>query len=164
VPDLARNDEKFRMALESRGLAEAELRTAEAATPGHPLVNNTDQWVGTALRRTLRQAADEGADAISIPSGDTVLGYGMGGEVDGMRYAYDKMYPSKLAKILKKLDPSIEPEKVGPLKSHDGAKSVGKGFTVFNLTPEAKKKIKEGLPLFGLAGVVGAGGMEEDDD
>lgn len=50
-------------------LLEAELRTAEAATPGHPLVNTTDQWTTTALRRMIRQAVEAGADMISLTPG-----------------------------------------------------------------------------------------------
>jgi GNAT superfamily N-acetyltransferase len=45
---------------------QAELKTAEAATPGHPLVSTTDQWTTTALRRLVRQAVEAGADAIAI--------------------------------------------------------------------------------------------------
>lgn len=47
----------------------AELRTAEAATPGHPLVNTTDQWTTTAFRRLIRQAVEAGADYIALTPG-----------------------------------------------------------------------------------------------
>lgn len=66
---------------------QAELRTAEAATPGNPLVNTTDQWVNTTLRRAIRQAAEADAEYIAIPSGDTVLRYNAG-DTDGMRGFY----------------------------------------------------------------------------
>lgn len=50
-------------------LVYAELRTAEAATPGHPLVNTTDQWTTTAFRRLIRQAVEAGADYIALTPG-----------------------------------------------------------------------------------------------
>jgi hypothetical protein len=65
----------------------AELRTAEAATPGHPLVNTTDQWTNTTLRRAIRQAAEADAEYIAIPHGDTVLSYNPG-DMKGMREFY----------------------------------------------------------------------------
>jgi len=65
----------------------AELETAQAATPGNPLVNTTDQWTTTTLRRALRQAAEADAAYIAIPSGDTVLSYNPGDE-GGMRGFY----------------------------------------------------------------------------
>ncbi len=57
-----RADEKLK-------LLNAELRTAEAATPGHPFVNTTDQWTTTALRRLLAQANESGAAGIAITPG-----------------------------------------------------------------------------------------------
>lgn len=57
-------------AIESEmSLLNAELRTAEAAVPAHPLVSTTDQWVGTSLRRILMQAVEAGADAVSFTPG-----------------------------------------------------------------------------------------------
>lgn len=50
-------------------LNDAELRTAKASTPGHPMVNTTDQWVTTALRRIIKQAVDSGAEGIAITPG-----------------------------------------------------------------------------------------------
>lgn len=65
----------------------AELATAEAATTGHPLVNTTDQWTNTTLRRAIRQAAEADADYIAIPHGDTVLSYNPGDD-RGMWHFY----------------------------------------------------------------------------
>jgi hypothetical protein len=50
---------------------ESELKQEEAKgkTPSHPLVNTTDQWVTTAMRRIIQQAADAGADGISLTPG-----------------------------------------------------------------------------------------------
>lgn len=214
---------------EKNRLLKAEINTAKAATPGNPLVNTTDQWTATALRKVVKDAVDQGVDGITITPGKVnadrynqtlkdVIGLGydpdrgtlyyrdaksrtadgypehgwrsvasgvtkeklsdyvgkeaakrliqspkaklmqagqplsgsyhridfdngmeLGGE--GMKYAYDQMYPRQLAKVLKKLDPSIKPEK-RYIPEHD--------LTVdyFPLTEKAKAKIKEGQPLF----------------
>jgi hypothetical protein len=50
-------------------LLAAELHTATAATPGHPMVNTTDQWVTTAMRRAIRMAVESGAEGIAITPG-----------------------------------------------------------------------------------------------
>jgi transcriptional regulator with XRE-family HTH domain len=71
--------EKFRI--------EGELRTYESESLGNPLVNTTDQWTTTTLRRAIRQAIEADAEYIAIPSGDTVLSYNPG-DTDGMRGFY----------------------------------------------------------------------------
>lgn len=50
-------------------LVNAEIRTEESATLGHPLVNTTDQWTTTAFRRLIRQAVEAGADYIALTPG-----------------------------------------------------------------------------------------------
>lgn len=143
-------------------LAQAELHTAEASTPGHPLVNTTDQWVNTGLRRMIAQAVESGADQIAIPSGETVKAFGMGGQESGLKYAYDEMYPKNLKNILKKLDPSIESVKVDHLYGQKGQKlERSKGFTTFKITPKLREAIKkDGQPLF--SGGVPVDGEDED--
>lgn len=96
-------------------LPEAELRTAEAATSGNPLVNTTDQWVNTTLRRAITQAVAADAEYIAIPSGDTVLDYNPG-DAAGMAGFYGWTIPnnalaeeySKQAEVLE-YDISQEP-------------------------------------------------------
>jgi hypothetical protein len=143
-------DDAIKAAEEAERLAIAELKTAQAATPGHPLVNTTDQWVNTGLRRMITQAVESGADQIAIPSGDTVKAFGMGGKEEGLKYAYDQMYPKNLRNILKKLDPSIEPVKVDHLFGQKGqALERSKGFITFKITPKLREAVKkEGMPLF----------------
>ena len=132
-------------------LAEAELRTAEASPPGNPLVNTTDQWVNTTLRRAIRQAAEENADAIAIPSGDTVLSYNPG-DTEGMRGFYDKIVPKNLRNLLQKIDKaSPAPERIETLDSPSGATDLGKGFMLFPLTDAVKRSVvEEGQALFAL--------------
>ena len=69
------------------------------------------------MRRAIRQAVEADADFIAIPSGDTVLSYGMGGKADGIHYAYDTMYPKNLRNILQRMDKSVQGEKVDHIYS-----------------------------------------------
>ena len=140
----------------ARRLIEAELRTAEAAVPGNPLVNTTDQWTNTTLRRAIRQAAEDGHDAIAIPSGDTVLSYNPGGEA-GMNAFYNDIVPKNLRNLLKRLDKdSPAPKRVGTVESPSGKAGLGKGFTVFEITPKARQQLlTRGQPLFARETSVG---------
>lgn len=135
------------------GRVQAELQTARAATPGNPLVNTTDQWVNTTLRRAIRQAAEANADYIAIPSGDTVLSYNPG-DTEGMRGFYDGIVPKNLRNLLQKIDRATPaPEKVSTLDSPSGKTGLGKGFTLIALTDKVKQSvISEGQPMFAFAG------------
>ncbi len=133
----------------------AELKTIETAAPHNPLVNSTDQWVNTSLRNALRQAVDEGADSLALASGDTVISLKMGGEPDGLRYAYDTMYPKNLRNILRKIDPeAAKPSRVETIKSHDGTRDLGQGFTVFPITDKVRESVlNDGQPMFAIGDV-----------
>jgi hypothetical protein len=136
-------------------LLRAEVGTAEASTPGNPLVNNTDAWVNVGLKRMIRQAVEAGADQIAIPSGDTVISFGMGGEAAGLKYAYDQMYPKNLRNLLQKIDKSVEGKKIENLYGLEGETlQRSKGFTTFHLTDKVKQQVKgEGFALFSLGSI-----------
>lgn len=133
------------------GQALRDGRTAETTAPVHPLVNTTDQWVDTAMRRMLARAVESGADSIAIPSGRTVEAYGMGAPPDGVAYAYDKMYPKNLRNIIQKLDKSVEGQRVDELFGLSGEDlRRSHGFTVFPITDKIRAAVEEGQPLFAL--------------
>ena len=134
---------------------QAELQTAQASASGHPLVNTTDQWTNTALRRMITQAVDSGADHIALPSGDTVSSFGMGGKKEGIDYAYNQMYPKNLRNILAKIDP--EAAKATQADTLDGK---GNGFTLFPMTDKVRQSVKtNGQPLFSNAAPAALGGL-----
>jgi hypothetical protein len=163
---------------DERRLLEAELRTAEAATPGNPLVDTTDQWVNTTLRRAIRQAAEADAEYIAIPHGDTVLSYNPGKQSEmgtptygnGMRSFYgtrsqDGIVPKNLRKLIEKLDKEApRPIRVTEIDTPQGKqawntkeaypfKKEDTGFTVFPLTDKIKNEVKErGQVMFAFAG------------
>lgn len=144
-----------------------QARTTE--TPGHPLVNTTDQWTTTTLRRAIRQAAEADASYIAIPHGDTVLSYNPG-DTDGMRGFYGTrsamgIVPKNLRNILQKIDKaSPAPIKVEKLETPSGVRGyrpdpqgpfdkAETGFTLFPLTDKVKDIVRtEGQAMFSLAG------------
>jgi len=132
-------------------LMDAELRTAKAATPGNPLVNTTDQWTTTTLRRAITQAVEADADYIAVPSGETVLSYNPG-DLDGMRGFYNDIVPKNLRKILQGFDKSIAPQRIDTLDTPTKG-PAGKGFTLFPLTDKLKQSVEaEGQAMFAIAG------------
>jgi hypothetical protein len=146
-------------------MLEAELRTAEASASGHPLVNTTDQWTNTTLRRAIQQAIDANAEFMAVPSGKTVLSYNPG-DTHGMNTFYDQIVPKNLANILAKLDKAgVNRQFVPQLETPSGLK--GDGFSLFHITPAMRDAARKGLPLFAnptpLAGLAAANHIETDD-
>lgn len=131
----------------NRDLLRAELRTAEATSPGHPLVNTTDQWLNTVLRRGVRQAVDANADHIAIPSGKTVLGYNPGQE-HGMEAFYNDIVPKNLGNILAKLDKAGGQRRAVPYLQTPSNAQAGQGFSMFEITPAMREAARRGMPLF----------------
>ncbi len=125
----------------------AELRTAETAATGHPLVNTTDQWTQTTLRNALRHAIDSNADHIAIPSGRTVLSYNPG-DAHGMAEFYDKIVPKNLGNILDKLDKGGANRRYVETLETPGKGQAGHGFSVFDITPKMREEARKGMPLF----------------
>ena len=146
-------------------LTHAELNTARNSAAGHPLVNTTDQWVSTTLRKALEQAVNSGSDAITIPTGDTVLSYNPG-DKHGMNDFYNKIVPKNLSKILKEYDPKAPASYYTPgVKTHnkdfankgdryDYEDSPHFGFKVFPLTNKIKEAVKRGQKMFKHGGSV----------
>lgn len=80
-------------------------------------------------------------------------GLSVGGE--GMKGFYDKILPTQLQKIIKKLDPKAKIE----MSAHDlpaGHGEEGVKGHVLHITPELREAIMKGLPAFAEGGDVGA--------
>lgn len=151
-------------------LRRAELRTAQAATPGHPLVNTTDQWTNTTLRRAIRQAVEAGAEYIAIPHGDTVASYNPQGDLEGNAKFYgsrtiEGIVPKNLRKLLQKIDrDSPAPQRVEKLETTRGEEGWQTdsrndfdenqtGFTLFQITDKVRQSVlSHGQPLFAASG------------
>lgn len=143
--DSALADHKKRVEKERLELLIANYRDTDAGW--HPMVGTSDQWQTTAMRRLIKQAVDEGAEVIAIPSGKTVESFGMGGKADGLAYAYDKMYVKNMRNILSKMDKSITPERAEKLITPSKG-AAGDGFMLFPITDKVRQAVKEGQPLF----------------
>jgi len=159
--------DEYVKAMQYRKLLWAELNTAEASASGHPLVNTTDQWTNTTLRRAIRMAAEADAEYIAIPHGDTVLSYNPGKD-EGMAGFYgtrtmEGIVPKNLRKMLEKLDKeSPRPQRVETLATPSGDRGwqdgtsnpfdkSQTGFTVFPLTEKVKASVREeGQALFAM--------------
>ena len=162
-------ESKLRVAEGELRLLEAEYKTASSAVSDNPLVNTTDQWVNTTLRRALRQAAEAGDEYVAVPSGRTVLSYNPGDEA-GMEGFYNSIVPKNLGNILKKLGVEDYRPALVPQLETPGKGMAGDGFSLFALPPEVRQSILDkGLPLFvnaptgaipGLAGTI----FDDDDD
>lgn len=139
--------EAYRLATDERNRLRGEFYALEEAPTGHPLVNTTDQWLNTTLRRMVRNAIDQNADVIAVPTGDTVLGYNPGQE-HGMNAFYNTIVPKNLAAILAKLD------KEGVRRSYlqsihtPNRHYAGEGFNVFDITPKMREEALKGMPMF----------------
>lgn len=163
-----------RRLVHERDRLEAELFTAQRAAPGHPLVNTTDQWVNTTLRRAVRQAVEAGAEYIAIPHGDTVLSYNPG-DTNGMRGFYgsrtsEGIVPKNLRKLIGTAGVRVEKIETtngmegwqgeagrGKNKPQNGADPDQTGFTLFPLTEEVKRSVMEdGQPMFSVVQSDGA--------
>jgi hypothetical protein len=143
-------------------LLDAELSTAEASAFGNPLVNTTDQWTNTTLRKALMQAADADADYVAIPRGDTVLSYNPG-DTDGMRGFYDGIVPKNARNIMQKeLGYSPNMLSIDQLETPSGLK--GQGFTLMDLPPEIRAKIKrDGMRMFANPAAAGVAPLSQDE-
>ena len=74
----------------------------------------------------------------------------MGGE--GMQSFYDKIVPTQLSKLIKKLDPNAKIEMGG--HNLKGKKGNDVNAHVLHITPELRKRILEGLPAYERGGSI----------
>jgi len=113
---------------------------------------------GAGMRETVGKPLSEvigrdlSAQAMNAPIGSRIGGQDLHFGGEGMKTAYDQMYPKIISKELQRLDPSIKYGQT-TLQGHED-----KGpFHYFPLTDKAKEGIRSGLPLFSNADETGAG-------
>lgn len=98
--------ERYVAYMQQSRLLYAELATAKAATPAHPLVRSTDQWLTTALKRLLTKAAERDVDGITITPGDVQNErYSLAHVIDGF-YVDTQMDEGRRQIHFKKTDPA----------------------------------------------------------
>lgn len=130
-----------------------------------PYVGTTSKWVQLALRQSLLDAVNRGAQQMSLSTGKMVRGYTRGQE-KGQTKFYDDIVPKELDAVLKKFakeagikKPEIEMDTIG---TRDGSSYT---VPVVRFTDEFKEAIKRiGLPAFAKGGIVPGSYLDLDLD
>lgn len=107
----------------------------------HPVAASVESWLDPTLRRIIKDAVDQGADSITLPSAETVFGYNPPGRSDaGLRELYNKIAPKRMAAMLRELDRDApKPERISqldPSTSSYPAQSLGGGASPSVHVPE----------------------------
>mgnify|MGYP003647098145 CR=1 FL=1 len=139
-----------------------------------------DTWHELALKKFMKTAVDEGYDYVMVPKSETLVAKWGEGAVEGREGAYRKMYQTvydrKIPSFLKKYAKQYNSELIDAELGESGVSDLYKGMsvpetTLIKITPEMKKAVKEGQPLFNIAvgTAAGAGALstldkEESED
>ena len=78
-----------------------------------PYVEKTGDWTDLALKRALKEAADNGHDIVTWSPGEVNAAHYPGGDpgmAEGMKGYYDRIVPNQMNKLVKKLDPAAKVE------------------------------------------------------
>lgn len=127
----------------------------KVGAPEGPLVGSTDKWSETAMRRIIRQAADEGYDYVAWTPGEVQVDrWG----TEGLAPFYDKILPKVTGKVAKKLDKEAT---VRPIEINiDGEPQKTLALPI---TEKLKTMAKEGQPMFAVPAAVGVGAALKDE-
>ena len=88
-------------------------RTDANAVKSAPYVEKTGDWTDLALKRALKEAADNGHDIVTWSPGEVNAAHypnGDQGMGEGMKGFYDRIVPAQMQKLIKKLDPAAKVE------------------------------------------------------
>jgi hypothetical protein len=74
---------------------------------GHILSSNVNRWVDVVLQRAIRQAVEEGATSITLPSAETVFRYNNpGAGMESLTNLYNNVAPRRMRELLREIDPA----------------------------------------------------------
>ena len=106
----------------------------------------------------MKTAVDEDYDYVMVPKSETLVEKWGEGAVEGREGAYRKMYQTvydrKIPSFLKKYAKQYNSELID---AEIGKSVVPLETTLIKITPEMKKAVKEGQPLFNIAVGTAAG-------
>ncbi|WP_370373790.1 hypothetical protein [Henriciella pelagia] len=139
-----KKEDAERAATQARDRRWAVDRKLERAVPNAPFKG--DAWINLSIKRALRQAVEDGADAFAWADSNVLK------DRWSDRYAelYENLYDRKVSKAVSKLlkakpkHMTIEGE---PYTDSDADRSE-QGYWIVELTDEMKQKIMGGFPLF----------------
>ena len=119
-----------------------------------------DTWHEVALKKLMKTAVDEGYDYVMVPKSETLVAKWGEGAVEGREGAYRKMYQTvydrKIPSFLKKYAKQYNSELIDAEIGESGVMGNPE-TTLIKITPEMKKAVKEGQPLFNIAVGTAAG-------
>ena len=122
--------------------------------PAGPYVQNTEDWTRLGLNNAIKEAAEQGHNAVTWTGGDAQANRWSN---EGLKHYYDTVMPSVSNDILKNMGVA---ERVGEFDVGTGVPHQG-----FNITPEMLDYIvSNGLPRFKSGGPVkmGVGGIVKE--
>jgi hypothetical protein len=141
------SDESKQLRIEDKALRENEIKLEEKieyAAENGPVADGsfkkTQEWVGLAVKRLLREASEGGYDGVAFTTGDSVHKL-MGGELEGQRKFYDEILPSIVKKESKsKLSTTTFPSLEG--RGPDRAFATPEGLDVEETRVKMDKAVK----------------------
>ena len=129
----------------------------ERALPDAPF-KKTEEWVGLAVKRIMREAADKGYDGVAFTRGADIHAIA-GGKREGQIYFYDTLLPSVVKRQTKaKVSKTTIGIPDNPDYYPEGEDIIPQEFNFIELTPEVKERSRKPQKLFEVAIGVGAGG------
>ena len=139
-------------------LESAVAKIKRDGAPDAPF-KKTSAWTDLALKRIFRDAADGGYDGVAFTTGDDASFF-INMPRDSAEYYYDKVVPSRVAKMSKKLGADFKPGDKTIIDIPDIAMGGFGGttpnqFLYLELNAKAKQKAKQPQRLF--EAVIGAG-------
>ena len=134
-----------------------------------------DTWHELALKKLMRTAVDEGYEYVMVPKSETLVTKWSQGPAtkEAPEGAYRKMYQtvydrkigSVLQKYAKKYNSELTDGELGRADFGDepGMDESNLPVTLIRITPEMKKAVKQGQPLFNIAVGTAAGALSTLD-
>lgn len=159
--DMAKQSPEYKKLMQQEKALNKELNVGRSLPRG-PFVQSTDKWSTLAVKRLLRYAAENGYDYIAITPGRVQADRWRN---EGLADFYDNILVKNFNNALKKVDTpqgdlfdkGMKVEQIKIPELEDGTRNAIK------ITPEVKKSIGTGTPLFsaGAATVAAGAAMKQ---
>ena len=132
----------------------------------HVTTSSLQRWVDPMMGRMLREAIDQGAEAIILPNGASVNRYNR--LPDTIQALYDRVYHRRLSEVMRQIDRSSGTPRhfEGGLPSHNGQNLLNVEGWIFDIPPQITRHFRTGggtrILTGGPAGVASAAAGSED--
>ena len=134
-----------------------------------------DTWHELALKKLMRTAVDEGYEYVMVPKSETLVTKWSEGPrtkeapEGSYRKMYQTVYDRKIGSVLQKYAKKYNSELTdaeigrGDFGEEPGIEESNLPVTLIRITPEMKKAVKQGQPLFNIAVGTAAGALSTLD-